>query len=491
MKTPSFLLLSSLALALSAAVADESYRLETIAFPEGVPPEVGGVGFTPSGRIVVAMRRGDVMVAEPVADPKAFQWKRFASGLHEACGLHIVSDHEILVSQLPEMTRLVDEDGDGTADLYESVASPWGVTGNYHETNHLVPDGKGGHFLALGTASHNGPTFYNIRGDYSKTGRRGRNFSAANWKGWILHRAADGTITPWASGFRMHNGLLLDRAGHLWAGDNQGDWKATTPFYHVEKGNFYGHVGSLVWDPEWDPAVDPLDLPLERIAEMKTPAAILLPHETMNRSASEPIQIPEGTVFGPYAGQILLPDNNGRRITRLMLEEVDGVHQGACAQFYEENGLHLGNNRVVFSPDETTLYVGQTSRGWGQPAEGLQRLAFTGKTPFDVKTMTLTPRGFRLEFTEPLGDGGLSPDRFQFRRYRYEDTSNYGGDPLDVSDIAVTSVKRTDGRTVEIELDRLDGGGWVYEMTVAELRSESGQVRRTGLFCYTVNRLKR
>lgn len=469
---------------------DLSYRIETIQFPDGVPPEVGAIGFTPSGKIVVALRRSDVMIATPTDDPKAFAWKLFASGLHNGCGMQVISDTEILISQMPELTRLVDTDQDGEADVYESVASPWGMTGNYHETNHFVPDGKGGFFVAVGTASHNGPVFYNIRGEYSKTGRRGRNYSAASWKGWVLHIDKEGTMTPWASGFRMHNGILLDSQGHLWAGDNQGDWKATTPFYHVEKGKFYGHVSSLVWDPTWDPAVDPLNLSLEEIDKRKTAAAILLPHSEMSRSASEPIEIPAGESFGPYAGQILLPDNNGERITRLMLEKVDGVFQGACAQFYEGNGLLLGNNRVVFSPDQKSLYVGQTSRGWGQLAEGMQRITFNGTTPFDVKTMTLTPKGFRLEFTSELGEGAEDKKNFAFKRYRFQDDSNYGGDPLDASEIALKKVTKVDAKTLEIELEKVEGGGWVYQMDMKDLVSQDGMKQRTGLFCYTVNRVK-
>jgi hypothetical protein len=469
---------------------DESYRIETIPFPDQVPPEVGAIGFTPSGKIVVALRRSDVIIATPAEDPADFEWRLFGSGLHESCGMHIVSDHEILISQMPELTRLVDTDEDGAADLYESVSYVWGMSGNYHETNHLTPDGKGGYFVAVGTASHNGPVFYNIRGDYSKTGRRGRNFSAANWRGWVLHIDSAGVMTPWASGFRMHNGILLDSKGDLWAGDNQGDWKATTPFYHIERDHFYGHPSSLVWDPSTDPDTDPLELPLEKLAELKTPAAILLPHNEMNRSASEPIEIPPGDTFGPYGGQILLPDNNGRRITRLMLEKVDGVYQGACAQFYEENGLNLGNNRVVFSPDKKTLYVGHTSRGWGQPAEGLQRLTYTGKVPFDVKTMSLTKHGFRLDFTADLPEGEIAADHFSFRRYRYEDTALYGGEPLAISNVPMNEIRKTGSRTIDLTLDKVEGGGWVYEMSMSNLLSASGTGLRTGLFCYTVNRVR-
>lgn len=467
----------------------DSYELETIPFPEGVPPEVGALGFSPSGKIFVALRRSDVLVAEPTDDPSKFDWKLFASGLHNACGIEVISDAEIIVSQMPELTRIKDTDGDGKADQYTPVASSWGMSGNYHETNHIVPDGKGGWFVAVGTASHNGPVFYNVRGEYSKVGRRGRNFSAASWKGWILHVDAAGKTTPWASGFRMHNGILLDSRGRLWAGDNQGDWKGTTPLYHVERGNFYGHVSSLVWDPEWDKSVDPLDLPLDEIDALRTPAAVLLPHDEMNRSAAEPVEIPEGEVFGPFGGQMLLPDNNGKRITRIMIEEVNGVYQGACAQFYNEGGLQLGNNRLLFSPDKKTLYVGQTSRGWGQIAEGLQRIDYTGETPFDVKTMSLTKNGFRLTFTsEPGAD--LEKSGFQMTRHRYKDTGEYGSPKHDESEIEIAEVKRVDAHSIDLTIPKLEGGGWVYALTIAPQKSKEGKSLRTGLICYTVNRLR-
>lgn len=481
--------IAGFAASVRAVENDEDYRIESIPFPEGVPPEVGDMDFNPSGELVVALRRSDVLVAAPTEDPKGFEWRLFASGLHNACGLQVLSDGEIVISQMPELTRLVDEDGDGKADRHERIAAPWGLSGNYHETNHLVPDGEGGWFVAVGTASHNGPVFYHTKGEFSRIGRRGRNFSSVPWKGWILRIDAEGKTTPWASGFRMHNGLLLDSKGRLWAGDNQGDWRAATPFYHIKKGNFYGHPSSLIWDPEWPEGEDPLDLTIAEVDEMRTPPAVILPHMEMNRSAAEPVEIPGGDAFGPYGGQILLPDNNGERITRLMLEEVDGVWQGAGASFYEEDGLRMGNNRLVFSPDKKTLYVGQTSRGWGPVAEGIQRIAFTGETPFDIRTMSLTKKGFRLEFTGDLPDK-VEEQSFAFRRYRYQPTPEYGGDRLDESKIEIEGLRRVDDRTLELDLAKFDGGGWVYEMTVEGLASGEGKKLRAGLFCYTVNRLR-
>jgi len=465
--------------------AQDAYTLETIAFPKNVPPEVGALGFNDAGEIVVALRRSDVLIARPTRNPAGFQWRRFARGLHNACGMHVVNRHEIIVSQMPEVTRIVDTDHDGVADLYENLCSGFGLSGNYHETSHLVPDGKGGWFLAPGTASHNGPVFYNIRGRYSKVGRRGRNYSATDYRGWVLRIDAQGNFTPWCSGFRMHNGLLLDRDGNLWAGDNQGDWKATTPFYHLQKGHFYGHPSSLVWDAQWDPTVDPLNLPLERIEAMKTPAAILLPHDVMCRSASQPIQIPDDT-FGPYGGQILLPDNAGNRICRLMLEKVDGVFQGACAHFWNGKGLGSGNNRVAFSPDGRALYVGQTMRGWGKLAEGMQRITWQGHTPFDVLAMTLTKTGFRLRFTRPVA---ASAGRFQLKTYHYRDTSNYGGPKLGMKEVNPLAIHRRDPMTIDVDVPDLKAGGQVYELKL-DLRDADGRPLRADTFCYTVNRLR-
>lgn len=465
---------------------EDSYTIESISFPEDVPPEVGALGFNDAGEIVVALRRSDVLIAKPTQDPKKFQWRRFAKGLHNACGMHVVNQREIVISQMAELTRIVDTDNDGVADLYENLNSDFGLSGNYHETAHLTPDGKGGYFVAPGTASHNGPVFYNIRGEYSKIGRRGRNYSAASYRGWVLHVDAKGRMTPWCSGFRMHNGILFDRDGNLWCGDNQGDWKATTPFYHLEKGKFYGHPSSLVWDSKWNANEDPLKQPLEKINAMKTPAAILLPHDIMSRSAGEPIRIPD-QAFGPYGGQILLPDVAGNRINRLMLEKVDGQYQGACTHFWNGNGLGSGNNRVAFSPDQHTLYVGQTMRGWGKLAEGLQRITWQGKAPFDVHTVSLTKKGFRLKFTRPVTQSG---GKFDVKTYHYRDTSNYGGAKLGVSKVTPFVVSHSDRKTIDLEIPNLKANGQVYELKL-DLRDTDGNKLWADTFCYTINRLRR
>lgn len=476
---------SLLLLALAAPLAAADYRIEDIPLPQGVPPEVGGLDFAPDGSLFVVLRRGDVFKAIPTEDPGDFDWQLFATGFHNGCGIDAVSASKIRVTQMAEFTEAEDTDGDGSADRYRRLAHGWGLSGNYHETNTLTHDGQGGYYLSIGTASHNGPTFEHTLGDYSKFGRRGRNFSAVKWRGWVLHCDAQGTLTPFASGFRMHNGLHLDPQGRLWSSDNQGDWKATTPLYHIEKGNFYGHPSSLVWDPDWPADKDPLATyrdDLDAYNAHRTLPAVQIPHREMNRSGSEPITIPEG--FGRFEGQLILPDNNGTRITRLMVEEVGGAMQGACTHFIDGEGLRSGNNRARFSPDGKQLYVGQTVRGWGKLSEGIQRI--TPLDPiFEVETLSLTPGGFALTLTAPIEQGDLSQTKV--RSFTYQSRWTYGSPMENQREHKLTA--ESEGARIDLKIGDLEAGR-VYEIRLPELASQDrGKLRHRTLY-YTANRLR-
>lgn len=478
-----------------ASFADEKelitdyYSIENIALPAGIPPEVGAVKFDSEGTLYVALRRGDILMAKPSTDPDKFEWKLFASGFHNACGMEVVAPRHLLISQMAELTEVRDMDNDGEADSYKNLADQWGVSGNYHETNEICPDGAGGYYIAVGTASYNGPTFYNVRGEYSEIGRRGRNYSSVKWKGWVMHYSKDGVVTPFASGFRMHNGISRDTKGNIWATDNQGDWKATTPLYHVEKGQFYGHPSSLIWDPKWPEGKDPLKMSLEEINAMRTRAAVLLPHAEFNRSASEPVEVPEQ--FGPYTGQLLIPDNNGKRISRIMLDKVQGKFQGACTHFINGGKFRSGGNRAVFTDDGKSLFIGHTVRGWGTPAEGLTRITYLGKTPFDVKHIQLNEQGFNLEFTLPIVKNSLRVEDFSVQSYRYEDKWLYGGNKLDKREEKVTSARSVDANSIELNIEKLEAGR-VYEIQIyqdSKLKSETGEPLLNKVFCYTLNQL--
>lgn len=492
------LILGLAVLGSSPGLFAESYRVEAISMPGNVAPEVGDLDFTPEGELVVALRRHGILMADPVADAAAFDWRVFAAdSMHNPTGLDVISGREVLVSQMQELTRITDTDGDGIADLFENVADDWGVTGNYHETIALTRDGGDGWYLAIGTASHNGPTFYHTRGEFAPFGRTGRNFAAGPWKGWVVHADAAGNITPFAKGFRAHNGILRDPQGRIWATDNQGDWRGTSPLYHVEADKFYGHPSALIWDRKFTANVskDPLQLYIDdwdAYEAHRTPAAVEFPHGLMNNSPSEPVIDETGGKFGPFAGQMLIGDIAGPRLTRVMLEEVGGEMQGACVTFISGD-IGGGNNRLVFSPDGSQLYVGQTFRGWTRDStDGLKRVTFTGDTPFEVQNISITKTGFQLTFTKPVDPTTLSQlSHYKAQSYWYKSHHNYGSPQHDVTELAVTSAQvSADGLTVDLTIPGIKPRRIVQFDLEADLIATDGSTIGNPTICYTVRKLR-
>ena len=172
-----------------------------------------------------------------------------------------------------------------------------------------------------------------------------------------------------------------------------------------------------------------------------------------------------------------------------MLEEVDGVWQGACIPFIDKHGLRKGNNRLAFSPDGS-LYVGQVQHGFIGDT-GIQRIVFTGKDPVDIYSMNITDEGFDLHFTQPMEEATLRDTaNYHFRHYYYEYHFKYGSDQFDVQKVSIKEIEVSDGgKTVSLKLENLKPG-YIYELTMGELKSDAGEVLENRIVCYTVNSLR-
>ena len=84
-------------------------------------------------------------------------WRTFATGLHDPLGMLVREDGSVVVMQRPELTELVDVDGDGQADEYNTLCDDFGLSGNYHEFNFGPVEDDDGHlYFALNTASNGG-----------------------------------------------------------------------------------------------------------------------------------------------------------------------------------------------------------------------------------------------------------------------------------------------------------------------------------------------
>ncbi|HCU87587.1 MAG TPA: hypothetical protein DGP39_08660, partial [Verrucomicrobiales bacterium] len=106
------------------------YQVDVVNIPKEITLGVGGMAFLDRVNMLICTREGEVWKFNTATG----SWSKFADGLHESLGLWIDQKKgEVFVMQRPELTKLVDTDKDGQADLYQTVNAGWGLTDNYHE----------------------------------------------------------------------------------------------------------------------------------------------------------------------------------------------------------------------------------------------------------------------------------------------------------------------------------------------------------------------
>ena len=196
--------------------------------------------------------------------------------------------------------------------------------------------------------------------------------------------------------------------------DNQGPWNGADALKELRPGYFMGHPAGLAWydRPETKDiiAASGVKRPEEpksgsRIYEeakkipLYMPPAIIFPYPEMGQSGSGiACDLTQGK-FGPFEKQLFIGDQSHSTVMRVFLEKVKDRYQGACFPFRQ--GFDSGNLALEWA-DDGSLFVYGTDRGWG--ARGghpyaLQRLVWTGKTPFEIHEMRAKPDGFEFTFT--------------------------------------------------------------------------------------------
>ena len=483
---------------LAKEVWTDYYTLEDIPTPAGLDPQVGGMDFMPDGRLAVCFHRGEIYTYQP----ETGEWRLFAEGLQEPLGLVAVSDSEVVVVQRPEMTRIVDLDMDGVADLYSSLYDGFGMTGNYHEFAFgPIQDNEGNFYISLNLASSGASVRKEVRGEfidiglprekfYSEPWRdvqniAGRMYSRTPYRGWVLNVSPEGEMTPIAPGFRSPNGMGFDLEGRLHVTDNQGDWLGTSKCFHVEPGKFYRHPASLVWKEGW--TRDPLEIPVDELESMRTRAAYLFPQNVLANSPTQPLCDTTEGKFGPFAGQMLVGEMNVARLLRLTQDVVQGRLQGAAIPVLDGGPLNIGLNRLVFD-DAGSLYIGQTALSWAG-SKGIQKVTWTGKTPLEVHNVHLTCSGFEIEFTKPVTQESITAENaLKIKSYYFKYHRAYGSPQVDQQPALPESMSlSSDGKTLSVRLKSEDlKAGYVYEMDFDGLKTSEGQGMLNTKLCYNL-----
>src|SRR5699024_5892937 len=224
----------------------------------------------------------------------------------------------------------------------------------------------------------------------------------------------------------------------------------------------------------------------KRHPELKLPS-VWFPQGIMGISTSGILNI-DPADFGPYKNQLLVGDQGQSKIMRVDLEKVDGKYQGACFPFRE--GFSSGVLRLLWGKG-ATLYVGMTGRGWpsmGGKKYGLQRLTWTGKVPFEMKTIHATSYGFDVTFTKPVNKQDAEKiNSYQITNFTYKYHSGYGSPIIDKKACSVTKAEVAEnGTTVKLYVDGLRKG-YIHEVKIKGIHSAEGQPPLHDFAYYTMN----
>jgi glucose/arabinose dehydrogenase len=457
---------------------EDYYRLITLPIPEGIVLEVGGIASLPDGKLAVSSRRGDIYLVEnPFSDPPTgVHFTKFAEGLHEVLGL-TWDNGWLYATQRGEVTRLKDQDGDGRADVIETVCDGWEISGDYHE--------------------------YAFGSDFDKEGNMwvvlcltGSFTSNVKYRGWCVRVSRDGKLTPTCSGIRSPGGIGFNHLGDCFYTDNQGPWNGSCGLKWLQPGSFQGHPEGNRWysattaiglRPKDPKSESRMVVEAKKIPQLM-PTAVFFPYDKMGKSASGIACDTTGGKFGPFGDQLFVGDQSHSTVMRVFLEKVKGRYQGACFMFRE--GFDSGSLPMRMTPDGS-LFVGCTNRGWGSRGNkefALQRLVWSGKVPFEVHEMRAKPDGFELTFTQPL-DAKTAVDlkSYKMTTYTYIYRAQYGSPEVDQTTPKLRRVTVADDRrSARLEVEGLQEGH-VHELHLGGVRSADGLPLLHKTAYYTLN----
>jgi hypothetical protein len=461
---------------------DDYYKLLRYEVPKGEVLEAGAIEALPGGKIAVGTRRGEIWIIDNglTPDPKQARFTRFAHGLHEVLGL-AYKDGWLYVTQRCDVSRIKDTNGDGKADVFEVVAEGWEISGDYHEYCFGSRFDKDGNlWLALC-----------LTGSFT---------SDAKFRGWAGKVTPDGKFIPTTSGVRSPGGVGFNAEGDVFYTDNQGPWNGTCGLKQITVGGFVGHPGGFKWYA--DPAAKYLGpapavpksgsrfmTEAKRIPQF-FPPCILFPYQKMGQSASGIDCDLSGGKFGPFQKQLFVGDQTHSTVMRVFLQKINGRYQGACFPFRQ--GFGSGNVPVRFATDGS-LIAGGTSRGWGSRGTNsfaIERVVWTGKTPFEIHEMRAKPDGFELTFTEPVDPVAAGdPKSYKILTYTYIYQASYGSPEVDHTYPTIEYIDvAADKKSVRLYIPSVREGH-IHELHCPGVRSAGGLALLHKEAYYTLNYL--
>ena len=456
------------------------YLKELIPMPKGEVMEVGSLALLPNKKVAIATRRGEIWVCEGAygSDLTKVKWQKAFSGAHEPLGM-FYKDGWLYYTDRDAVGRIRDIDGDGRYDEYQLISNDWGISGDYHE-------------YAFGSTPDKNGDIWTVQC------LTGSGSAKAQWRGWCLRIKPDGETLRVCSGIRSPGGIGFNHLGDAFYTDNQGLWNGTSCIKHLKPGSFTGNpTGNIYYKdaPEMGPRpIDPvtgsrIHIEAEKIPQY-VPPAIQIPHGKVGQSPTALITDDTNGKFGPFAKQLLVGEQTHSEVQRAYLETVNGVYQGAIWKML--GGFECGIVPMRLA-DDGTLFVGGTNRGWaskGSKNFSLERVRWTGVTPFEMLTMEAESDGFTLTFTEAVdAKVAADPRNYKVAAWTYIYQKGYGSPEVDQSIPVVTgALVSKDAMSVRIKLDGMVKGH-VHHLDCSGLRSKDGSQLWHPNSYYTLNQI--
>jgi azurin len=475
------ILSSQVIMAQKAAAEAEYYPLRTLPIPHNIELEVGGMTTIPDGRLAVSTRRGEIWMVENPYSATPF-YKLFASGMHEVLGL-TYHKGSLYAVQRGELTKLSDQNGDGSADYYQNIAN-WELAGNYHEYSY-------------------GPVFDKEDNMYLTFNVAWVGFGEAKlskWRGWMVKVSPDGTLSPVASGLRSPAGVMMNSSGDIFYTENQGDWVGSGRITHLEKGDFAGHASSLIWSNEPGSPMttqisdipdngEPMYKAAEKVKNLKLPA-VWYPHTLMGISTADMIEDKNGFMGPFFKGQYFVSDQGHSKVMRMMLEKINGQYQGICFPFRE--GWQSGLLRLSWGNDGS-MFGGMTSRGWGSTGTdlfGLQRMLWSGETPFEMAEVHAMSDGFEITFTKPVDVAtATQAANYDINSFNYQYHHFYGSPVIENKAHTIKAILISDdAKKVRLVLDE-SRRFYIHEIKPKGVKSTNGDLLLHDVGYYTLNNI--
>ncbi|HMF15155.1 MAG TPA: hypothetical protein VKE94_22725, partial [Gemmataceae bacterium] len=388
---------------------------------------------------------------------------RYARSLHEVLGL-AAKDGWLYASERGDLIRMKDTKGTGRADLFEVVNDGWEINGDYHEYAFCSRFDKHGDLWIV----------LCLTGSFT---------SDSKFRGWCVRVTPDGKLVPTCSGVRSPGGIGMNADGDVFFSENQGPWNGPCGLKHLVPGGFMGHPASFRWysfakelgpAPEEPKSGSRIAIEAKRIPQL-VPTACQFPYGKMGQSASGIECDLSGGKFGPFQSQLFVGDQTHSTVMRVYLEKMNGRYQGACFPFRQ--GFGSGNVPLRFAPDGS-LFVGGTNRGWGSRGNkpfALERLVWTGKTPFEIQEMRAKPDGFELTFTHPVDPKTAGDSKsYSMKTFTYIYQATYGSPEVDETKPTIDRIEvAADRKSVRLYVNKLMEGH-IHELHAPGIRSAVG-----------------